>query len=254
MTRADAADLALVGGLAAFVGGVAWFLWPKDDAASVRAYAPAPSGQESEMSIPSDMESRVVEPVWVTLPLSPAVSIVVAEDYVKSDGIRLPMSPVAAQRVADRFGAMLPTRTIVDAIWRAAPVKIEPHPMSPRPGASRSSMTLAREHDAIINQRIGGRSGLTAGGMKDQVVGPELTRNPRSLVLYGWHRLDGTVIQPANASHSRSYFDYASGTRLVKRTAYVNGRAVPIESIFADPALAPLVSREGPLRPDQLRY
>lgn len=259
--RDDDAEFALlVAGVSLVTAGVVWALMPKSaGAAALPAHAYAPSNpshasEDTVSSIPRDMESRVEAPRWATIALSPSVSITVSEDYVKSDGIRLPMTPAAAQRTADRFNAILPTATIVSAIWRAAPVKIEPRSMTPHGTATRGSLALTREHDAIVNSQIAGRPGIVAGAMKDIVVGPAIGRNPGKVIIFGWHRLDGTPIQSSSAAHNLGYFDYSHGTRLVSKTAHVNGVAVPIESVFANPATASLVSAEGPLRPDQLRY
>jgi hypothetical protein len=40
-----------------------------------------------------------------------------------------PLTPGAAQRMADELGCVLPTRKMVTAIWRAAPLKLEPRPL-----------------------------------------------------------------------------------------------------------------------------
>ena len=68
------------------------------------------------------------------------------------------------------------------------------------------------------------------------------------------HRLSGVPIQPVFAGHSARFSDYAAGTRLVSRTAYLNGQPVAIESLFADPRYAPLLNESGMLTPAMLVY
>ena len=43
-----------------------------------------------------------------------------------------PLRPETAQRIADALGCSLPTRAMVDAIYAAGDVKLEPHPMTAR--------------------------------------------------------------------------------------------------------------------------
>lgn len=185
------------------------------------------------------------------------VTLSVSADYLtvgRRDPVRVPLFPSTAQRIADAMGAMLPTPRMVDAIWRQAPVKVAPRPMTPRAGAGRDSAALLLEHDALVDAAIGGRTGLTAGQKKDIVVGAVARRNPGKVAIYGWHNPNGSVIQPLSTVHSARYSDYSHGARLVSRTALVNGVPTPIESVFADPSLAPLVSGDGVLNAASLRY
>ena len=125
---------------------------------------------------------------------------------------------------------------------------------SPRPDADRDSNALLAEHEAIVNQHLAGRGGLIAGAKKDVIVGAAVPRTPGKVFIYGWHRLDGTPIQPVFGNHSARYSDYSHGARLVSRTAWVNGVATPIEALFANAATSALVNESGPLAPAALRY
>jgi hypothetical protein len=204
----------------------------------------------------SDFAGFAVDaPTWTEVILSPRVKVRVTTDYMTSQGIRVPLWPSTAQRVADRFDAILPTKTLVDAIWRAATVKVSPHSMTPRPDAPRDSNRLLAEHEAIVDAQVAGRAGLVAGNKKDLIVGRTAAAHPDRVTIFGWHRLDGSVIQDPSWVHNARYgADYAHGTRLVSRTAFVDGRPVPIEQVFADPSLAPLVNESGTLTPAQLAY
>jgi len=200
-------------------------------------------------------EAAVDAPTWVPVILSPQVKIMVSADYVAAQGVRVPLWPSTAQRVADRFGAMLPTKALVDAIWRAATVKVAPRSMTPRADASRDSNKLLAEHEALVNAAIAGRTGLIDGDKKSIIVGRSIPTTPGKVFIYGWHRLNGVPVQPVFGGHSSTYgADYSHGTRLVSRTAYLNGVPTPIESLFADPRYAPLLNESGTLTPAMLRY
>lgn len=268
MTRDDAADLALVGGLAALAGGVAWLLWPSDAQATSHAYAPATPPLEPPVStLPPFLaaappagpareryfEAAAEPPVWVRVPLGGGIEVDVARDYLTGQGVHLPLWPSTAQRVADRFGAMLPTKRLVDAIWRATTVKVAPRPMAYRPLAG-DDVRIIAQHEAIVDGQVAGRVGLTDGGFKSIIVGRSVPSTPDKVFIYGWHRLDGTTIQPVFGGHSSRFSDYSHGTRLVSRTAYRNGQPVPIESLFADPTTATLLNESGVLPANALRY
>lgn len=274
MTRDDASDLALFGGLLALAGGVAWLVWPKDDVAASRAYAPAPTPQESTVRntpMPAFLaaapaagpareryfEAAVDAPTWVDVPVGQGIVLRVSSDYVQAQGIRVPLWPSTAQRVADRFGAMLPTKRLVDAIWRAATVKVSPHPMTPGPNQHIDDNRILAAHEAIVDAQVANRPGLRDGMLKSIVVGRSIaTPSGRLAVwIYGWHRPDGTAVQPVFGGHSKTYgADYSHGTRLISRTAYLNGQPVAIESLFANPQYAPLLNESGVLTPEMLRY
>ena len=91
-----------------------------------------------------------------------------------------------------------------------------------------------------------------SAGKKLTCRGEELTvvAHPDRVTIYGWHRSDGSVIQDPTWIHSARYgADYSHGTRLVSRTAYLNGQPVEIESLFANPAYASLLNESGTLTP-----
>lgn len=273
MTSDDAADLALVGGIAALVGGVVWLVWPKDAAGAVRSYAPAPAPREAPMSnapMPAFLaaappagaareryfEAAVDAPTWVPVNLGSGVTINVSADVLKAQGIRIPLWPSTAQRVADRFNAMLPTKRLVDAIWRAGDVKLTPRSIQPHDGIGRNDLRMIADYDAMINAAVAGRGGLIVNGKKDLVVGRSIaTPSGRLAVwIYGWLRSDGTPVQPVYGGHAATYVDASHGIRLVSRTAYVNGVPTPIEQLFASAQYAPLLNEGGTLTPEMLRY
>lgn len=184
---------------------------------------------------------------------SPEITLCVTPDYLAigsdTDFLRMPMALPTALSVASRFGFVLPTRKIVDAIYRQAEVRLKPQPMPPT--AAMVSTAYFRRHNASIETQRrghGARLGaLIAGHKKDLVLTPRLWRKPGRVAIYGWHRLDGRAIQPLSTVHGADYADYSHGVRLVSAVVTVNGERRSIYEVLADPALAPLLSDEGPM-------
>ena len=161
------------------------------------------------------------------------------------DFVRLDITPMTAQSIADAFECSLPTTKMVDEIYLLAEVKLEPKPLT----QDRESMLTFIEHNSIIEgQRKGKRlSALVAGTKKDVVVTNRIFERPHRVAIYGWHKLDGTPIQPLTTVHVDWYVDYSHGIRLVKRSILVDGNPRDIRDVLADPVLAPLLSDEGPI-------
>jgi hypothetical protein len=175
----------------------------------------------------------------------------VAIDYAAigtdDDFVRIPMSPITAQRLADVFGYVLPTKKLVDAIYRAAVVKLAPSPLTPGPQMM-SNDYYRRHHEAIEKQGAGRATGeLVAGHKKDVVVTKRLVQRPDRVAIYGWHRLDGRPIQPLSLVHEASYADYSHGIRWVGGTMLVNGVERRVGDVLRDPEMAILISDEGVL-------
>ena len=192
--------------------------------------------------------------VFADVPLAhggPAGVVRVTLDYAAigtdDDFVRMPMSPITAQRLADLFGCVLPTRKLVDAIYGAAALKLAPLPLPPGPQMM-SNDYYRRHHDAIEKQRGGRGVGvLVAGHKKDVVVTKRLVLRTDRVAIYGWHRPDGRPIQPLSLVHEASYADYSHGIRWVSGTMLVDGIERSIVDVARDPDLAELVSDEGPM-------
>lgn len=161
------------------------------------------------------------------------------------DFVRMPMTPRTAQAYADANGFVLPTRRIVNAIWRAADVRLEPQPLTE---AREASATFLQHHRLVEAQRGTRSPALVAGHKKDVVVSNRLLERRDRVAIYGWHRPNGTPIQPLYVGHVNWYVDYSHGARLVRRIMRVDGGPMPFEQIATHPLLHVLVSDEGPLR------
>jgi hypothetical protein len=164
------------------------------------------------------------------------------------DFVRVPMTPMTAQRIADAFDCVLPTRKIVDVLYKEASVKLEPRPLT----EEREAVKTFERHSAIIEaQRAGMPLGaLVAGIKKDIVLTNRLSEKPNRVAIYGWHKSDGQPIQPLTIVHKETYVDYSHGVRLIKRTALADGKPRDIRDLLRDPVLSAALSDEGPiLRP-----
>jgi len=181
------------------------------------------------------------------------VTICVTPDYLAIgtdiDFVRLPMGLPAAAEIADRFGFLLPTTKMVDAIYAQAPIHLKPSPMQAN-DQMRSTDYLWRHDQKVKRQRAKfGRMPdvLAAGQKKDLVLSNRLRAFPGRVAIYGWHRKNGIPIQPLSTVHGERYADYSHGVRLVSATAFVNGEAQPLTSLLRDPRLAHIISSEGPI-------
>ncbi|MBA4178003.1 MAG: hypothetical protein C0505_15815 [Leptothrix sp. (in: Bacteria)] len=181
------------------------------------------------------------------------LTLCVLSDYLSigsdRDFLRVPMSLGNALTVAARFGFTLPTRRMVDLIYGQAGLQLAPQPLPPG-DAMRSTAYLLR-HEALVASQMAQRGAaagvLTAGHKKDLVLSPRLWREPDRVAIYGWHRSALAPIQPLSTVHGAAYADYSHGVRLVGRTVWLDGVAMSIFDLLADPALAGLLSDEGPL-------
>lgn len=178
------------------------------------------------------------------------VTVCVLPDYLavgsEHDHVVVSMGLGGAVDVARRFGFLLPTRKIVDAIHRHA-VRLTPQPLPP--GASmRSIEYLLQHHRLISTQRrdvAPTNHHLIAGHKKDLVLSGLLWSQPERVAIYGWHHPNGRPIQPLSIVHGAGYADYSHGVRLVSATAYVDGQPRAITDLLRDPTLAHILADEG---------
>ncbi|HUJ00999.1 MAG TPA: hypothetical protein VLY46_12220 [Usitatibacter sp.] len=230
-----------------FAHGVAGSSGPQRDAEVVRDLLAGDVPRFLRHLVPVVMSGRTADgsPAEVTLCVMPDYLSVGNQD----DFVRVPMGLSAALTVADAYGFMLPTRRMVDAIYRQAQVRLAPQPLPPG-DAMRSTSYLVRHNEMIDAQRAATGApleALTAGDKKDLVLTKLLWSTPGRVAIYGWHRLSGVPVQPLSIVHGARYADYSHGVRLVSSTAFVNGRARSLLDLLGDARYAPLLSDEGPL-------
>lgn len=164
-----------------------------------------------------------------------------------ADYLLVPLSPGAAQRIADSLGMSLPTPRMVDAIWTQAEVRLAPAPIPPSPAMTTVSVFLDHAITVATQRQQAGvpMGALVAGHKKDVVVSRGLATQPGHVAIYGWHQPDGAPIQPLYLGHTADWVDYSHGIRLVSRTLSVGGEPVDLWDALRDPALAPALSHQG---------
>ena len=171
------------------------------------------------------------------------LAIGTADDYVY-----MPMNPLTAQRVADHFGFLLPTRKMVDDIFAQSKMQLKPEPLP----ASASMVTTKyyKKHNDLIRTQIArsGHDQLVTGHKKDVVLSNKLCQARRRVAIYGWHKKAGQPIQPLSTVHDEKYADYSHGIRLVSNMMVVDGIETPTVEVMQSLRLSPLVSDEGLLR------
>lgn len=181
-------------------------------------------------------------------------TIFVMPDYLAigsdTDFLRVPMNLETATVIAARFGFVLPTRRMVDAIYEQSAYHFVPEPL--KPGPLMTSTDYYRTHDEMIDKQARERgipSGqLVSGHKKDVVVTNLLARTPGRVAIYGWHRLNGEPIQPLSTVHGACYADYSHGIRLVSAMAVEDGTVRSVRDILQDSVLANALSDEGAIR------
>jgi hypothetical protein len=170
----------------------------------------------------------------------------VSPDYLSignnDDWARINITPLAAQKIADSFNCFLPTRKMVDDIYHAAKVKLEPVPMY----AFRDSTPTMWHHHLIVEGQRKGRKGLIAGIQKDVVISGKISRDPKPdrVAIYGWHKSDGNPIQPLYTGHIFWWVDYSQGIRLIYRKIKLDGKWMDYVDILKDPVLQKLLCDE----------
>jgi len=180
-------------------------------------------------------------------------TIFVAPDYLAigsdADFLRIPMNLYTAAAIADHFGFILPTKKMVDAIYKQSKYHFVPQPLPP--GPQMTSTDYYRQHNGMIEKQaraLGIPAGaLVSGNKKDVVITNRLANNPGRIAIYGWQRAEGRPIQPMSTVHGAAYADYSHGIRLVSQMVLIDGKLRSICEVLKDPVLSRVLSEEGPI-------
>lgn len=233
--------------------------------AIVQAVQELPLAQREERIVAEILQGNVPEfwrhfvPVRLTNSLPDRTNVVVisvAPDYLavgsNDDYFLAPLTPMAAERVAQILECSLPTLPIVDAIHASAPLKLVPAPIPP--SAAMTRVAVMAEHNAMVRTQRWEHlerfplGTLVAGHKKDVVQTPALKAAPGKVAIYGWHYPDGRPIQPLYLGHTNLWVDYSHGIRLVSATAQVDGTNVSLPKILEDPSFGALLTNASPSR------
>lgn len=185
------------------------------------------------------------------------ITYLVMPDYLSIgtdlDYVRMPMNPHTAQEIANKYDCTLPTRKMVNDIWKQSINKVSPLPWGPPYDASMESTDRISIHNNRIQNQLIDKDYklLMSGHKKDVVLTNKLyPNNPNKRVcIYGWIQLNGQPIQGLNPfSHEDTYADYSHGIRLIANDVIVNGNLMRIKDVFTDSKLCNLLSDEGVLQ------
>lgn len=196
---------------------------------------------------------KLFKTLKLTHPKLGTLEIQVANDYVSignnEDSVRVPLSPLSAQKIADYFACVLPTTKIVNIIHSLADFKLIPSPWGPPYDASMLSVDRLKAHNKRINEQLGeGKVGLISGHKKDVVITNRLVSQPKQAAIYGWIQPGNKPIQPLSLVHENTYADYSHGIRLIKNNAMLNNSRADLESLLKDPTMCVFISDEGALK------
>jgi hypothetical protein len=187
---------------------------------------------------------------WISVPLENGRGeIFVSSDVVSvgtvDDFMRIPLTPIAAQSVANEKYSILPTAKIAKMIWQNAGAKLTPKNIVPNKGAN---VEQYGAHSKILNDMLTGTSKgtLVSGHKKDVIISNGM--KPGKVVIFGWFKPDGSYIQPKTDVHGDFFVDYSHGIRLVSRWMKLDGETVDILDVLRNPKTAGLLSSEGPLK------
>lgn len=185
--------------------------------------------------------------------VSHTVKYDVMPDYLAigsdSDYCRIPMGPITAQQLADLFGAVMPTRKLVDNIYLNCEVKLQPVTFMPV-GNQNELVPKFVQHNTAIDSQFAIASGeqgqLTGGTKKDVVLSNKIIdpARPNHVCIYGWHQLNGLPIQPLTNIHVNTYVDYSHGIRFLNNDFLLDGSVKKIVQILSDEILYKVLSDE----------
>lgn len=182
------------------------------------------------------------------------IEMFVLPDYVAigndEDFVRMPMGPLAGQRIADSLDCILPTAFMVDRIAEASEGHIDIFPFRPLGNRNCMPIVFQDSNNAInaVMKAKGYKFGQFISGLKKDIVLTykilTLSGMEKNVAIYGWHHPDGRTQQPLHVKHGNFYADYSHGIRLISRTVIVDGKECDAREILESPALYRLLSDE----------
>jgi hypothetical protein len=189
-------------------------------------------------------------------------SVFVSPDYLAigsdADFVRMPLTPLAAQKILDRYGCTFLTSKLSDDVWAQAKVKLRPISQadwySGQPGWTMMTNAFIAEHQKRIEQALAGKPRELTATVKKDIILSILLKKPskgqtgrwgefgeEGVIIYGFHDQSGNSIQPESDAHENTYMDYSHGVRLVSQEMIVDGKPMKLADVLKDKELAPLL-------------
>lgn len=193
----------------------------------------------------------------------------VFEDALKIDEVRINVTPIIQQQIADLLRCILPTAKLYDLMWHQCKNKILPKPRS-----ITSTTQAMIEHSQEIDEELaelGFPKGLKSTVGKTWIIDNGFSKKPGKACNHGWHFTTGTkykgiggnanpsllknpdtgmywyMIQARGWRHGTDHVDYSQVCVLVSRQCWVDGNEMDIHDVLSDPELAPLANHDGVL-------
>lgn len=207
-------------------------------------------------------------PVSITGPNNVKITYKVMPDYINIDGVRAPLAPATAQRVADYFKMKLPTGKISKQIYDAAGTKVRATPLSSsgyigadgkqysgkdvvesRISSSDAAIQYSKMTDEeITKNKIDKAPNNIIAGHGKEVIQP--LGDPKDVSFGGWQGHDGKTLQPYTTAHkggAATHSEYGLFTRLIANDVVVtlpNGKQIntTLDKLVASPTLGKSVS------------
>lgn len=194
----------------------------------------------------------------------------VFEDALKVDGVRVNVTPVTQQQIADLLRCIMPTAKLYDLMWHHCAHKVSPFPRS-----ITSTTQAMIDHSQDIDEELsemGFPKGLKSTVGKTWILDNGFGAKPNKACNHGWHFPKGTsykgiggnanpsllkspetgmywyMIQARGWHHGLSHVDYSQVCVLVSRQCWLDGEERDIHDILSDPELAELANHDGVLR------
>jgi len=232
------------------------------------AYAKSKVGPEREKLV---LEAALKQgkpknlvPIKVALPDGGSVEYSVMPDYITIDGVRVMLSGQTAQKIADAFGMVLPTRQMSKQIYNAADGKAFVTPFSASGFTDANGKYWSAKEFAL--NKIGDADGsiqfnqnidkafegkpdvkLKAGFMKD-ITQPS---NENKLGLYGLYYKDKPIQDTISTPHDIKYHnEYASSFRGVDGKVKItapdgSSKELPMDQAMKIPEIAKTIGDPG---------
>lgn len=182
------------------------------------------------------------------------VEVLVLPDYLAvgtdDDFVRMPMGPLAGQRIADSLNCILPTAYLVDRIAEVSEGHLDIFPFRPLGNRNSNPIVFQDSNNAInaLYMAKGYKFGQFISGLKKDIILTykihTLPGMERHVAIYGWHHPSGRAQQPVHVKHGNFYADYSHGVRLVCRTVVIDGKEYDAKEVLESPRLYRLLSDE----------
>ena len=201
----------------------------------------------------------------------------VSQDALKIDGVRINVSAILQQQIADMLGAYLLTPKLLDQLWAQRAVTLTP---CTQPSSSTSAAMIV--HSACIDTKLktqvlidravvgaGLGAGIPADGIvqtvgKTWAITNALLDHPGMACNIGWHlehpmgggipfdaapTLPGAhMIQSPGYRHDARFLDYCQLVLVIHRDCVVDDSPNTFAAVARDSELAPLVNADGVLK------